>query len=73
MTLNVVQMKSFFYTNTMKTRKKMKNDNIKQSRQKRSWYLDNQTNQQTKTNRRIKRKMQDITTKFVVILGNSSD
>jgi hypothetical protein len=51
----------------------MKNDNIKQSRQKRSWYLDNQTNQQTKTNRRIKRKMQDITTKFVVILGNSSD
>jgi hypothetical protein len=73
MTLNVVQMKSFFYTNTMKTRKKMKNDNIKQSRQKRSWYLDNQTNQQTKTNRRIKRKMQDITTKFDVILGNSSD
>jgi hypothetical protein len=39
--------------NTMITRKKVKNENIKQRRQKRSWYLDNQTNQQTTTNRGI--------------------
>jgi hypothetical protein len=55
MTLNVVQMKSFFYMNTMITRKKMKN-NIKQRRQKRSWYLDNQPTNKQKQIEELKEK-----------------